>query len=41
MIEKLLGQDDPGRIPDLGDFEGGVHTEVITECVRYGEMRRI
>lgn len=29
--QQLLGQYDPGAIADLGDFEGGVHTKVITQ----------
>ena len=28
--EQFLGQDDPGRVADLGDLEAGVHTMVIT-----------
>ncbi|KAG5720574.1 hypothetical protein E4T56_gene20888, partial [Termitomyces sp. T112] len=28
--EQFLGQDDTGRIADLGDFEANVHTMVIT-----------
>ena len=31
MRKQFLGQDDPRRIADLGDFKLHVHTDVITE----------
>ena len=31
MRKQFLGQDDPRRIADLGDFKLHVHTAVITE----------
>ena len=33
MVEDLLGQDDPGRIANLGDFERSDHTSVVTRIV--------
>lgn len=40
MVEDRPRQDDFGGTADLGDFECRVHREVITECARYGEVRR-
>ena len=34
--EQLFGQDDPGRIADLGDFEWCDRTGVITEALPIG-----
>ena len=30
--KQLLGQDNPGGIADFGDFDGHVHTGVITQA---------
>ena len=36
-----LGQDNPGRIADLGDLERDVHTEVMTDGMRDCKRREM